>query len=333
MQSESSMKVLFLGEAPEKSQPWLGDFLACAEGVCAVMLYDPDRPLDEQFAGVDVVVDLCRGGDTPEVVDSARAAGVRLWQVISTGLDKVNVEYILSQGLTMAYTPGRLSAIALAEHALYLMLHFAKEHPRNQRNIHEGTWFQPICSELCGRTLGLVGFGASARELARRAGPLGMRLMAIDVAPAVPEVEREFGLDFRGGPDDLDKILAGSDYVSIHVPLDKRTRGLIDARAFEKMKPSAILLNIARGPIVVEAALIDALRAGKIRGAGLDVFEREPTPPDHPLLKMENVLATPHIAGTTHGTSRRRAEAIVENIRRVGRGEPPLYQVTSAGPS
>ncbi len=118
-----------------------------------------------------------------------------------------------------------------------------------------------------------------------------------------------------------------ADYISIHVPLTRETHHLIDAEMIALMKPSSVLVNVARGAIVDEEALADSLRAGRIRGAGIDAFSQEPPPPDHPFLTLENVVSTPHTAGVSYGTSKRRAAACAENVQRVAQGLPPLYTV------
>jgi phosphoglycerate dehydrogenase-like enzyme len=184
--------------------------------------------------------------------------------------------------------------------------------------------------ELEGKTLGLVGFGGSARELAKRAWGMRMRILAIDVLAVPPAVQEEYHLDFSGNPGDLEKLLRESDYLSIHTPLTSNTHHLINRESFGLMKPTAILINVARGEIVDEAALLEALQTGRIRGAGIDVFTQEPPDPSHPFLHMENVIATPHIAGMTRGTSHRRGNAAAENVFRVAQGLPVLYQVVTA---
>jgi phosphoglycerate dehydrogenase-like enzyme len=182
--------------------------------------------------------------------------------------------------------------------------------------------------ELAGKTLGLVGFGASGRELARRAAALEMRVVALDAqTPAEDELALAFLDEFMEAAR-LPDLLRQSDYVSVHVPLTAETRGLIGAEELALMKPTAILVNVARGAIVDEAALADALRAGRLRGAGIDVWAQEPPDPANPLLSLRNVVATPHVAGVTFETSRRRAAAAAENLDRFAEGLPPLYEVT-----
>jgi phosphoglycerate dehydrogenase-like enzyme len=320
------MRILFLGQ-PNNLQPWYGDVLTAIGPEHAVRMWDPTAPLAPQMRDVQVVVDQGGSVGTAATVDAAAAAGVKLWQVLGTGLDHVDVPYILDRGLPLANTPGLFSSVALAEHALFLMLYFAKNFPASQRNIRDGSFYRPVNDEIEGATLGLVGLGASARELAQRASACRVRLLGIDVQPPPSDVLGGLGIQYLGGPEALDLLLGQSDYVSIHVPLTRRTRHMLDARALALMQPHCILINVARGEIVDQDALVEALRRGALRGAGLDVFASEPLELDSPLLQLDNVVLTPHIAGVTTGTSRRRAEAVAENVRRTAAGLPPLYVV------
>jgi phosphoglycerate dehydrogenase-like enzyme len=324
----SVVKALFLPQAGTE-EPWLGDVRAALGNGAELSVYDKDKDLAEQFAGVRVVID--QGGHASrEVIDAGAEAGVELWQVLGTGLDHTDVDYILAKGIKLANTPGPFSAIALAEQAMYLMLCVAKKSHEAGRNLRAGTMYLPVTEELAGSTLGLVGLGASARELAGRARAFGMRIVAVDlVAPSAPELTA-LGVDWFGSPADLARLLEESDYVSLHVPLTRETRHMLDADMIARMKPTAVLINVARGAIVDEDALATALREGRLRGAGIDAYSVEPPPPDHPFLTLDNVVASPHLAGVSYGTSKRRGAACAENTLRVGRGEPPLYQVTGA---
>jgi D-3-phosphoglycerate dehydrogenase len=322
-----NVKVLYI-TIPELTHPWFDDFKAAVGDRAEVILFEPDQPHAAQFAGVGVVVELGGGQATHAFVDLALAAGVQLWQISGTGLNHVDVAYFLERGLPLANTPGQYSSVALAEHAIFLMLACAKYLHLADRNIRSRVLCLPLTEELEGQTLGLVGLGASGRELARRAWPLGMRILAIDAVPPTPQIVEELHVEFLGGPDRLDDLLAASDVVSLHVPLMATTHHLIDARALARMKPTATLINVARGEIVDETALLEALRSRRIRAAGLDVFAREPIDPEHPFLHLDNVIATPHIAGGTTGTSRRRGQALAENIARVTQGLPPLRLIT-----
>jgi phosphoglycerate dehydrogenase-like enzyme len=310
--------------------PWLTDFMEAAEGRLSVALLDLEKPLEPQFEDVPVVVD--QGGHaTRDVIDAGAVAGVKLWQVLGTGLDHCEVEYTLSSGIRMANTPGQFSSVALAEHALMLILTLAKSFPEAVENARVGRMYQPVGDELGDRLLGIVGLGASGRELAVRARCLGMRIQAVDVVDIPDERLREFGVESFAGLHGLDDLLRTSDFVSLHIPLTGETTHLIDERRLRSMKPTARLINVARGRIVDEDALVRVLRERVIAGAGIDVFGQEPLQPDNPLLHLENVIATAHTAGVTRGTSRRRSEACVENALRIVRGEEPLYEVTSAG--
>ena len=322
------MKVLYIG-MPNLMRPWYDDFLAAVGGQFPVVLYDPDKPAAEQFRDVGVVVALGGAQMTRPMIDTALASGVKLWQIVGTGLDHVDVPYFLEKRMPLANTPGQFSSIALAEHAILLMLCLAKNLHQSFANVRSGVFSLPTTTELAGGTLGLIGLGASGSELARRAWALGMRVLAIDVRQVPQTVLDELHVEFFGGPEQLDHVLANADYLSLHTPLTAQTRHLIGRQALARMKRTACLINVARGEIVDEEALVEALREGRIGGAGLDAFGREPLPPDHPFLHMANVVTTPHIAGGTVETSRRRSQAAAENVRRVARGLSPLYQVTS----
>jgi phosphoglycerate dehydrogenase-like enzyme len=204
------------------------------------------------------------------------------------------------------------------------MLMLARRWHSSQRHLRNGDLYNPVCSELEGSTLGLIGFGASARELALKVQPFRMRTLAIDILDISAEDQDRYGLDFAGKPEDIDHVIAESNFVSLHLHLNEDTRYLMDARRIALMKATACLINVARGALVDESALLAALRDGRIGGAGLDVFETEPLPSDSPFLQLENVVATPHIAGVTEGTSKRRAAFAAANIERVIQGLEPL---------
>ena len=173
----------------------------------------------------------------------------------------------------------------------------------------------------------VIGFGASGKELAHRAHCFRMRVSDIDVRPILASEKAEYGLEFAGTPQDLDRLLGESDYVSLHVPLSPETRQMINARTLRLMKPAARLINVARGPLIEEQALETALREGWIAGAGLDVFESEPVNPESPLLKLSNVIGLPHVAGTTYQVSRRRAAFAAENLDLIAAGKEPRSRI------
>jgi phosphoglycerate dehydrogenase-like enzyme len=324
-----SIRVLFLPQEAGSREPWLSDVAAALDGSAELLVLDSSDDLAAQFDGVRVVID--QGGHASrEVIDAGAAAGVELWQILGTGLDHTEVDYILGKRMKLANTPGSFSAIALAEHAILLMLLFAKKYREGERNLRSGVMYLPVGEELAGATLGLVGLGASGRALAARARALAMRIIAIDIVHPSSEELNQFGVEWFGAPSDLPRLLQEADYVSLHLPLTTATRHLIDAAALSLMKTSAVLINVSRGAIVDEDALARALLAGKLHGAGIDVYSTEPPPHDHPLFGLQNVIATPHIAGGTVATSSRRAAACGENVRRIANGLSPLYEVTSA---
>lgn len=323
------MNILYI--APDHMlQPYFDDFKAVAADQFDISLFDPERPIASQFQGIEVVVEHGGAYSTPEMLDAGVASGVKLWQVTATGLDHVNVGVFLEKGITLANMPGPVStAIPMAEHALFMMLALSKRLYVSQHSFNEGILNLPMTSEIFGKTVGLIGLGASGKELARRCGALGMTVMAIDLVDVSKEILDELGIEFFGKIDDLDKILRQSDYVSLHIPLTERTRQFIDRRAIGLMKKSACLINVSRGELLDEEALIEAIEQGHIAGAGLDALCNEPVEPTHPLLHHENVIVTPHNGVVTRELSLRRAQVATDQVRRVVNGESPLYQVRS----
>ena len=218
--------------------------------------------------------------------------------------------------------------MALGECAIMFMLMLARQYPVTQTNLKQGEFYRPFGLELDRLNLGIVGFGASGIELARRAAPFGLKMSAIDIRDVGAAEASEFGLEFVGKPEDLDSVIATSDFLSLHLHLNEETRHIIGARRLRLMKPTAFLINVARGALVDEAALIEVLAEGKIAGAGLDVFGQEPPDLDSVIFSLPNVIATPHISGTTDGTSRKRAGAAAENVDRIAAGLEPLYLIS-----
>lgn len=335
------MSVLYIG-LPAGAGHWLQigyqDFAAILGERLPHRIYDFDRSPETQFEGIEIVVEAGGSFATSEIIDAAAQRGVRFWQIVGTGIDHVDVARFYDRGIQLANLPGLFSSVALAEHAFFGMLFFARLYHNTQRALQSRILCDPVGEELSGKNLSIVGLGASGRELARRASAFGMRIFAMDLEPPAPETIQGLTCSFAGGISDLGFLLDQGDYVSLHVPLNSSTRHLIDRGGLARMKSSAVLINVARSEVVEERALIEALQSNAIRGAVLDVFAEEPVDPGHPLLHMDNVLATPHTAGVTSGTSRRRAAAAVENILRVHYGQEPHYLVngwrslTAAGP-
>lgn len=321
------LTVLFLPipGRPALVKPWLDDVVRAIGDRHALRIYDAAAAAAPQFAGVDVVIDQGGAVGTPEMLDLAGT--VRLWQVLGTGLDAFDLAHWRARGMPVANTPGEFSAVALGECAMMLILMLARRFPQTQEHLRRGAFYTPMGMELEGRRLAIVGFGASGRALARRARAFDMEIMAIDIREIGAAERAEFGVSVAGTPDDLDGVLAGADIVSLHLHLNAETRHILDARRIGLMRPGAFVINVARGALVDEAALEAALVAGRLGGAGLDCFGREPPDLSAPLFSLPSVVATPHIAGVTDGTSRRRAECCARNVDRLAAGLAPLHLV------
>lgn len=320
------LRVLFLPPGPSQITPWFNDVVSSVNSRHSLMIFDDNKDVKAQFKDVEAVIDFGGKLGTREMADLS-AGRVRLWQILGTGFDHFDLAYFKSKCIPVANCPGYLSAPPLGDCALMFLLMLARRWHESQAGLREGNLYNPVCRELKGLRLGLIGFGASARELALKVRPFEMRLSAIDIRDISPTEIKEYGLESAGKPEDMDRVIAESDCVSVHLHLNEETRHTIDGRRIALMKPTAYLINVARGALVDEAALLKALQENRIAGAGLDVFGTEPLDPNNPFLTMPNVVATPHIAGITNGTSRRRAEFAAANIDRVADGLEPLARV------
>ncbi len=302
----------------------------------------PRFPLDAQgiaAAGGTIRTVACR--DTSERIAAARDASVlvvsqaaipgdlcaaapRLVGIVRTGigLDTVDIPGATRHGVCVAHVPD-FCYDEVADTTWALLLAVARKVLQADRQIRGGGWapnaLLPM-RRLRGQILGLVGFGHIARKVAERGRGFGVRLIAAD--PYVDEAAMaQEGVEKAT----LEDLLARADIVSLHAPLTAETRGFIGAAAFARMKPGAILINTSRGGVVDEAALIAALRTGRLAGAGLDVLQREPPLPDNPLLTMENVVLTPHYASTTGEALEDLARKVSRQIIQLLRGEWPTY--------
>lgn len=225
-----------------------------------------------------------------------------------TGLDFIPVERMTAANVRVANVPDA-NVQSVAEHVIASMFLLARRLDRQDRQVRAGNWAVRNESrvELAGKTLGLVGFGRIGRRVARLALGLGMKVMACSRRAAAGEA----GVVSAR----LDDLLASSDVVSLHVPLTPQTTGLIDSRALRLMKPAAFLVNTARGAVVVEQALIEHLREGRLAGAALDVFVDQPIGADHPFTSLQNVILTPHSAAVTEEAMLRMGLQSVEEVR------------------
>ncbi len=283
-----------------------------------VMRERADRITPEQAATYDAIMILMPGVEAGSVAGSDR----RLTHVsrFGVGYEIIDLAACTEAGVVVTITPEGV-ARPVATMALTFMLALGQKLLIKDRLTRTDRWAERtdhMGIGLSDRTLGCVGAGNTAQELFRLVAPFGMRLLASDPYADAEAVESAGAILV-----DLGTLLAESDFVSLHVPMLESTRGLIGADELSLMQPTAYLINTARGPVVDETALIAALDAGGIAGAGLDVFTNEPVEPDNPLLKMDNVVLAPHSLCWTDECWRRCAEAAFRNIVAVSRGEVP----------
>jgi phosphoglycerate dehydrogenase-like enzyme len=242
------------------------------------------------------------------------------------GYDQIDIDAATERGIQVIYTPGA-NTQSVSEHVFGFLIGLSKHFPRMMAELARGNYQARTTlmgREISGRTLGIIGFG----RIGRRVGEIahlgfGMKVIYHDIVPAPAEVELRAGarrVSFR-------ELLETAEYVTLHVPLDASTRGMIDRQALARMRPSAILINTSRGPVVDEAAVALALDAGQLWGYGADVFAEEPPPPGHPLVGRPNVMLTPHSAAQTEEGLRNMATMVAHDVLAVLRGSPPEYPV------
>lgn len=265
--------------------------------------------LARELADADALVVRSAVKVTPEII--ATAPKLRVIGRAGVGVDNVNVPAATARKIIVMNTPGG-SSVAVAELALGLMLALARHIPRADATMHAGQWEKKSLqgTELMDKTLGLIGCGRIALEVAKRAAAFGMRVLAFD--PAQPmQAARQAGISLV----DWDQLLAQADYLSLHLSLTESSRNLLNDAAFAKMKPGVRIINCARGEVIDEDALLRALQSGKVAGAAIDVYRKEPPPPDAPLPHHEHVIALPHIGASSEEAQERVGVAIAEQIR------------------
>jgi D-3-phosphoglycerate dehydrogenase / 2-oxoglutarate reductase len=277
------------------------------------------RPCRSQADLLEAVTDADAVLNTIVPITPAVIAAMTRCRVIvrsGIGVDNVDVAAASAAGIVVANVPDA-SVEEVSNHALALLVACSRKIVLLDRSLRAGTWSRalfPPMGTLYGQTLGLVGFGRIARALAAKAQALSMRIIATDPLLPPEDIRRA-----NAEPASLERLLAESDFLSLHVPLTPETHHLIGTAQLRSMKPSAYLINTARGPLVDEAALAAALQAGTIAGAGLDVFEQEPLAADSPLLGLDNVVITPHAAAYSDAgireLRRRTGEAAADVLR------------------
>lgn len=263
--------------------------------------------------------------------DFFRAAPkLKLFQLLSAGYDDVDLEAARRARVPVCNNGGA-NAISVAEHAMMLMLGVSRRVIWQHGNVTAGRWRgngpAPRMYEIFDKTLGIVGLGTIGKKVARLARAFGMRVQYYDVVRLPEHEEDALGVRFRL----FGELLRTSDIVSLHVPLNATTRHMIGAAELAMLKPEAVLINTSRGPVIDEKALTRALADRKLFGAGLDVFDQEPPPPDNPLFKLDNVLLTSHFAGPAWDNQIARLRNAYDNVQRVERGEKPLWVVPELG--
>ena len=255
------------------------------------------------------------------------APKLKLVQLLSAGYDRVDVEAARKAKVPVSNNGGA-NAIAVAEHTVLLMLAVLKQLVRFHQDVVAGKWRPPASSEspvyeLSARTVGIIGLGNIGKKVARRAAAFDARVQYHDILRLTEAEEDALGVRFVL----LNELLRTSDIVTLHVPLNDSTRGMIGARELSQMKSGAVLVNTCRGPVVDENALYEALKGKRLAGAGLDVLVEEPPAKNHPLFTLPNVTLTPHSAGPTWENWTARFRNGFDNIERVAAGRKPLWVI------
>ena len=271
--------------------------------------------IDGYIAGVDVI-------------DAAALQAANRLKVIArygVGLDNVDLAAATQRGIVVTYTPGA-NAVSVAELTVGLILALGRNLPLAVAAIRQGEWPRWSGVTLEGKTVGLLGLGAIGKQVVKRLGGFDCRLIAHDPL-ADSDFARQHGVELLT----MVEVISQADFLSLHLPLTPETRGLVDRAFLEKMKTGAYLINTARGEILAEAALLEALQSGKLRGAALDVFSREPPGVDNPLLQLPQVIATPHCGSHTDGATNAMGWMALRDCLSVLRGLPPKYPIPIEG--
>ena len=265
---------------------------------------------------------------TAEIIQST--PDLKLIQQFGVGLEGVDLDAASAGGIPVANVPGDQAPVhaeCTAEGGVFLMMACARQYNSCQQTLARGEWGRPSGIALIDRSALIIGLGAVGQALAARLVALGMRVVATDVV-ALSETAVKLGLDSLEDPSKLNDLLPEADFVISTVTLTPDTRGLLNHTVFERMKPTAYVINISRGPIVNEKELLVALDEGKIAGAGLDVLNQEPPGSGHPLVNHEKVIVTPHTAGITRQSFDALGHAVAGNVERLKKGKPLLNLAT-----
>ena len=298
-------------------------------GAAQVLAWDEEMPppaseLRSALADADAVLSMITDKIDARMI--ASAPRLRIISNLAVGVDNIDVEAATRAGIAVGHTPGVLTE-ATADLAFGLLMTTARRIAEADRHVRAGKWRTWGPMTMLGRdvhssTLGLIGFGAIGQAMARRAMGFGMRVLYLKHRSGKRKPKLDARLAGATGVS-LSRLLSQSDYVSIHVPLTQKTRRMIGAREFALMKPGAILINTSRGLVVDQAAMVAALKSGRLAGAGLDVTDPEPIARRDPLLRLDNVVITPHIGSASIAARARMAAIAVDNILDVFAGRLP----------
>jgi glyoxylate reductase len=298
------------------THPLPSDWIASLAGRVNLIVGPDEKPgwaanLLEALPQADGILSLLTARVDESLLE--KTPRLRVVSNMAVGVDNIDINACTKRGIPVGNTPGAMTD-ATADLTMSLLLAAARKLPESSRDAREGRWltWSPtgwLGSDLRGATLGIIGLGKIGRAVAERARGFGLRLVYWGPAQS-PEDEAQTGARYVS----LDELLFVSDFVTLHCPLNDSTRGLIGESALRKMKPTAILINASRGPVVDTAALARALSEGWIASAALDVTDPEPLPPSHALYALPNCLILPHIGSATHGTRKRMAEMACENL-------------------
>jgi phosphoglycerate dehydrogenase-like enzyme len=313
--SVENMKILFCGEEFPWAAPLLKKLLPEDEVLTA-----PKSEVHVRGLDVDALIPLMHRLE-PELIARTTAKLIHQWGV---GLEGVDIGAASARGIAVCNVPSNLTpnADATAEHAVFLMMGLARRIHECFKAFQKGMWGAPLGESLSDSKALIVGLGNVGKALARKLTALGMNVEAIR-RTAILSGEGEPGIARTGGLPDLLDMAATADFVISTVVLNDQTHGLFNRALFHVMKPTAFVVNVSRGPVVNEQDLLLALEEGTIAGAGLDVYAEEPLSPDHPFLKTDKVLATPHVAGVTRQNYEGICRVMVENILLFKEGKLP----------
>ena len=312
------MPTILIGPAPLRNRPGRFRDLLVDAGFTPIDVDGNDTLTEPQLRAALPGADaMLAGGERLSAAMLELAPRLRVIARTGVGYDAIDLPVATARKVVVAITPGT-NHDSVAEQTFALLLALARRIVPNDRSIRAGGWDRSIVRPVRGRTLGLVGLGRIGRAVAVRALAFGMRVLAFDTI-ADADFDARHGIGRRGLPE----LLAESDVVSLHLPLTDGTRGFIDARALARMKPGALLINTARGGLVVEADLYQSLAGGHLGGAGLDVLDPEPPDPSNPLLTLPNVVLSPHIAGVDTRSMADMAELAAECVIDLHQGRWP----------